>query len=349
MRRQNSLHNYFHTLNKEGTKIEIRRFFYLKWDNRKPAFQAQWLNESPGNLNFIEEVKWKQVRKTHTFYLCANIDNFTEKNFFIQKEPKYKNIPYLKSHLQKNIRKMDFHLAIPTAVHLIKLDLVELLRRLPIIMIEDVMLHESFTTLIWFMVAISSTNFGLKKDMYEWLLGLIYVLSNIPNKDIIQYSELPEEKLIDKFQTYHELSIDQASLLYCFHLRSAYGGMNCDIDMLTQYANIWYKRFKGEIPNSISINRDRIRPILFYSVKPLDVSEWDLSAIDFHCNTKLCELISKRYPEFTQDELKKIIWINSSSINKRTPQRIYEPENWNKLKEYILRTQKYLLDHSYDS
>ncbi len=349
MSRQNSLHNYFHTLNKEGSKIEIRRFFYLKWENRKPFIQAQWLNESPGNVNFIEEVKWKQVRKTHTFYLCANIDNLSEKNLFIQKESKYKNVPYLKSHLQKNIRKMDFHLAIPTAVHLIKLDFVELLRRLPIIMIEDVMLHESFTTLIWFMVAMSSTSFKMKKDMYDWLLGLIYVLSNIPHKDVIQYSELPEEKIIDKFQTYHDLTIDQASILYSLHLRIAYGGMAGDIDMLNQYINIWYKRFKNEIPNSIDINRDRIRPVIFYSVKGLEVSEWDLSAIDFHCNIKLCELISKRYPEFTQDELKKLIWINSSSTNKRTQKPIYDPDNWNKIKEYLSRTQKYLLDHSYDS
>jgi hypothetical protein len=44
---------------------------------------------------------------------------------------------------------------------------------------------------------------------------------------------------------------------------------------------------------------------------------------------------------------KKIIWMNSSRINKREKYKIYEEEKWNIIKDYLNKTQKYLLESSY--
>ncbi len=349
-----SIHSFFPTLKKDGSKLEIKRFFYLKWSKKySPDFQAVWLSERPKDVNFIEEVKWDKLRKSHTFYLCGHFSDISEKKFFLQHEVKYKNIHNLKSHLQKNIRREDDIRAIPTAFHLLKMDPVELLRRLPIIMIEDVSLHESFTTLIWLMVSQSSTSFKMKKYMYEWLLGLVYVLCKIPNKDIIEYSDLSkEEKIIDLMDQYHSsLKEDQLSILYSMHLRIAYGGMEGDMEMFKQYAHTWYQRFQAENKEEeikITVDRKKIRNINIYSVKALELDEWDLSAIDFHCSTKFIEFIQKRYSEMEEGEIKKMVWINSSSINHRIKHHVgYKTTEWNQMKNHVEKTQKYLLDSSF--
>ena len=56
---------------------------------------------------------------------------------------------YLMSHLQKCVRRMETKKAVQTAKHLIDLDIHSFLRRLPIIMVEDVCYMDSFIVLIW--------------------------------------------------------------------------------------------------------------------------------------------------------------------------------------------------------
>jgi len=345
--KQLSLHSFFPTIKKDGRVFEVKRFFYLKWVNKySPMVHAEWLMERPRDVNFIEEVKWNQLRKTHTFYLCGHFPDIHEKKFFIPSETKYKNVQYLKSHLQKCIRKQNDDLAIRTAVHYMKLDMIDFLRRLPIIMIEDVMLHESFTTLMWLMISQSSTTFKIKRYMCEWLLGLIYVLCKMERKDVIEYEELDENiKLIDLVESYHGLNQEQCSILYSMQLRTAYGGMRCDMDMFSQYANRWKKRFEGN-GDGLEIERRMIRNISFHSVQILEIEMWDVSAIDFHCNGKIIEYVMKRYPDYTEDEIKQLIWKNLSSINHRQQHEIYDVERWNQIKGHIERTQKYLLESS---
>lgn len=343
-----SIHSFFPTLKKDGSTLEIKRFFYLRWSKKySPDFQAVWLSDRPKDVNFIEEVKWDKLRKSHTFYLCGHFSDVSEKKFFLQHEVKYKNIHNLKSHFQKNIRRQDDIRAIPTAFHLLKMDPIELLRRLPIIMIEDVSLHESFTTLIWLMVSQSSTTFKMKKYMYEWLLGLVYVLCKIPTKDIIQYTDFTkEEKIIDLMDNYHStLKEDQLSILYSMHLRIAYGGMECDMEMLKQYIHVWYHRF---VNKEREVDTTKIRNINIYSVKTLELDEWDLSAIDFHCSTKFVEFIQKRYSDYEESEIRKMVWINSSSINVRVKHHVgYKTTEWDKMKNHVEKTQKYILDSSF--
>jgi hypothetical protein len=49
--------------------------------------------------------------------------------------------------------------------------------------VDDVFLHHSFTTLIWLMVANSTKKFKMKLYIYEWLLGVVYMLCKINIKD----------------------------------------------------------------------------------------------------------------------------------------------------------------------
>ena len=67
--------------------------------------------------------------------------------------------------------------SIKIAKHIIDLDISSLLRRLPIIMFEDVIPHSSLPILIWLLIA-SSKGFEFKTIMIQWLLGVVYFLSS---------------------------------------------------------------------------------------------------------------------------------------------------------------------------
>ena len=82
-------------------------------------------------------------------------------------------------------------------------------------------------------------------------------------------------------------------------------------------------------------------------IKPLELDEWDLSAIDYHTNLNFIDFIIKKFPELTKQDIQNIIWIASSSINTRILNNnsdIFVQENWIKIKSYVEKTQKYLLE-----
>lgn len=349
MKTQKTLDSYFKGNKSTDLKdsYEIKKYFYLIWDNKfTPNMEAYWTSERPEKINFIEQVFSNYVKKGYYFYICGYFTDYDdEKKYNLTKEIKYKNISYLKSHLQKCIRKGDDTLAIPTGNHLCKLDLNEVLRRLPIIMLEDTTLHKSFSTLIWLMIAVSTKKFKMQKYIYEWIYGLIYVLCKIDKKDnIIEKTDtenMKEKKsIVEIFDSYNELSKEELSILYSIHLRISYGGNESDLKMLEEYSKLWYNRL---INKKMEFNKMNIRPISIY-VKNLELNDWDLSAIDYHCNPKLLEYISKKYDTLDLEEIKKIIWFHSSSINYRCMPNNYDVKNWNLIKDYVLKTQKYLLN-----
>jgi hypothetical protein len=351
MSKQSSIHSYFQSMKKDGTVLEVNRFFYLKWTNMKrPDYQAVWLSEAPSEINFIHEIRWSQVRPSHTFYLCGYFSDIQDKRFRIPQEKTYKNIPFMKSHLQKNVRKQNDNLAISSAYHLIKLSITDFLRRLPVIMVEDSYLHESFTTLIWLMIAESVDTFSIKKYMIEWLLGIVYVLTQM-TKDVIIHTEtslIPQKQIIYFLDSIRDFELHQKSILYSLLLRASYGGMSFDVHMFQQFALIWKERFiqNPSIEHPILVHQMRIRPIQFFSILPLELDNWDLTAIDFHCSTIL-EMIHKKYPDMEINTIKQLIWFNYSSVNTRVEHTIYEPELWRQIKKTVDRTQKYLLDSNY--
>jgi len=328
-----------------NTNYDIKRYFYLIWENKfTPNIDAYWTNIRPEKINFIEQIKCDYIKKGHYFYVCGYFIDYDEK-YNLPKETTYKNIQYLKSHLQKCIRKQNYTFGVPTAFHMMKLDLNDFLRRLPIIMLEDVYLHNSFSTVIWLMISNSTHNFKFKRYIYEWLLGVVYLLCIINEKDIINVNNIDQEKnskIIDILNNYNKLNEIEYSLLYCIHLRIAYGGMKCDLEMFENYANIWEKRFIDKNETN-KINNIDVLPICI-NVSKLNIEDWDLSAIDYHCNQKIIGYILKKYDDIDESELKKLIWYNSSSINSRIKNIPYNEEKWNEIKKYVKKTQQYLIN-----
>lgn len=346
LKTQKTLDDFYKNTKNVKNNSEIKKYFYLIWENKfVPNVDAYWCDERPKKINFIEQVQCNYIKNGYYFYICGYFPDIEEEDYHLLQEKVYKNIPNLKSHLQKCIRKQNDALSVQTCYHLFKMDINELLRRIPIIMLEDVFLHNSFTTLIWIMCAYSTKKFKIKLYIYEWLLGVVYALCKINIKDEIKEKDeyIKNNNISELLNNYNDLKQFECSLLYCMHIRNAYGGMESDNIMLDMYSKIWEKRFRDK---SLKINDIQIRPIKIF-IKDLCIDDWDNSAIDNHCNSKIIDFINKKYEHISNDELKKLIWLNSSSINTRTKKNIYNPELWNEIKDYVVKTQKYLLKSSY--
>ena len=119
-------------------------FFYLEWIDKRPD-EILIVDELPT----CKEINYKETFNIDKkeFIICGNIN---EKfiNYYPPCKLHYKKNQYLSSHLQKCIRRMKDIKSVQTAKHFIDLDLISFLRRLPIIMLEDVTIHSSISIII---------------------------------------------------------------------------------------------------------------------------------------------------------------------------------------------------------
>jgi len=323
--------------------IKIKKYFYLDWSSGFLPLNGVWLDKKPDKINFQKELSWDKLKKGFKYTLCGYFPNINEK-FILTKEKKYWNGPYLKSHLQKCIRQMETLKALKTASHFIHLDLVGFMRRLPIIMLEDVYLNKCFSTIIWLMVAFSSTDFTIKKYILEYLLGVIYLLCNIDKHDKLLNNDNFIINDLNFIKKYNRLKEDKCSVLYSLTMRKHYGGMNGDMDMIDKYIYKWYNKF-NMLSEEDKIYNFNIKPIND-NMEELLLKEWNLNAIDFHCSN-IIDYLVKKYDFFSIEELKKIIWYSLSCKNKRLNQKNPYEREFNKIKEYIVHVQKFLLLSKY--
>ena len=330
---------------KKVNETKIKKYFYLDWSSGFIPNEAVWLEKKPEKINFEKVLNWDKLKKGAKYTLCGFFPNMEQK-FHLTKEKKYWNAPLLKSHLQKCARQMEILKGLKTASHLIHLDLVAFLRRLPIIMIEDVYLNKSFTTIIWLMVAFSSTEFQLKHYMVEYLLGVVYLICSIDKHDKLMNNDNFVMNDLNFIEKYNKLKDSECSILYSLTLRKHYGGMNGDMEMIDKYIYKWFNKFN-------STPKKYEDKLLYKSIQPIEdnmeellIEEWILEAVDFHCSNITSYLV-KKYNFFTEEELKKIIWYSLSCKNKRLNQKNQYEREFVKIKDYIKHVQKFLLLTNY--
>lgn len=165
----------------DGEKIEpLFTIFFLDGETMK----ATWVREMPKFHTYSTTIKWSALSDEPVTIVGnigrADTDKFP--HFVFPSEAIYNNVPYLKSHLQKCIRRSNLNLTLKTALHLARLDFQELLRRLCIIMVEDAILMPEFPTLVWIMAAVSK-GYCLDKKRVYWLFGLIAKIALVSIRD----------------------------------------------------------------------------------------------------------------------------------------------------------------------
>ena len=294
-------------------------FFHLIWTGKRPG-QVIFSDKKPDNCNFEGSFRIKK----ETFTICGTIHPKMN-TYYPPPKLIYSKNQYLSSHLQKCIRRMDDVKSVQTAKHFLDLDCSSFLRRLPIIMLEDVTIHESIGVIVWLMIAVTK-GFQLKWEMVKWLLGVVYYLSNEPMKT--NYFNTDREE-IDLSQQKEDRNI-----LYSLRFRKAYGGMKGDMNMIEYY-------IQEIIQKNISVKRDKIQYIKL-GMDQLKYSEWVYQANDFHCNRSIPRQVQSHIPNMDEERIRKLIWYFSSSLNKRFTIEYSEKdtEDWEKIRKVVRKVQK---------
>lgn len=174
------------------------------------------------------------------------------------------SVSFLKSLIQKCVRMCRPEAAVRAAKELMLFDFTEFIRRIPVIMCEDSLLHPGYPIIVWLMMACSKCYKPSLNDA-NYCLQFIYEIAACEWRDFEwkERRELKEQevsKVINQ-QTLSSLHPLESSLIKSLLSRMAFGGMTVDIVMLRNHANIWARRFldrkKFVMPEQLATYYDR--------------------------------------------------------------------------------------------
>jgi hypothetical protein len=189
-----------------------------------------------------------------------------------------RNIPYLKSHLQKSIRKGNAKLAVATARDLLAIDVLQVVRRLAIIMVEDVDLHPSFNVLMWWTIVLSKQSPVLRACdvppcLPDWLLGVVHLLCNCSVRrqfapstpSVSSWQRAPQLHELHRTPppppapppaphapstpavTHSHVRDSMHNTLWSVMLRATYGGLNGDMVLLRAVVDTYYTKLQLQL------------------------------------------------------------------------------------------------------
>lgn len=217
-------------------------------------------------------------------------------------------IHLIKSALQKNVRLGNVN----GAVNLGWLctcnpnGLRELLRRLPIIAIEDAIVPPNFNNIVWLMLASYSNSYQYTEYDIQDIIKFIYLISSVKFRD----------PMLEEVSNAPAFSVSNDSLINSIIVRESFGGMKGDMKMLRCAAHYWSTR---DMTDTLSVaygtTFDINLPDKFIHHGCILTTDIPLSAVDFHCSSILDNLTDLQYPI---DDIKRAMWVCSSSLNVKT-------------------------------
>jgi len=229
------------------------------------------------------------------------------------------DIPLLKSNLQKAIRRGNHSVAVSSALAILQREPIQLLRRLPIIFVEDVCLTDSLPIVIWLLMA--DKQYKMTNHDIDILLQIVYSLS-------VCSRYFDDRQLHCQIEYTHEML--ETNICYneilSLHYRSLYGGMKGDMQLLknaiSHYENnphdIVRYSFIEQYPFEIEVNVPIIK-----------------EAIDFHPYPNMLEAIHKK-TRIDKTFIKTCIWFAESGFNVRKQYTIDLSEEYKNKREYHL-------------
>jgi hypothetical protein len=310
--------------NTDINKNILPKYFYLNYKLKS----IEWLYDITNkDIKEIGKINWKHVG---VIIVCCDKDMYETNNnddkYNIYNTYNLSHLPILRSNLQKCVRREHGLLGMQTCVTIINIDngLFELLRRITIIIIEDSILCFDYGVLVWFLCAVSK-GFVVNNNLTNWILQIIATNVMWSNHKDMEYDNINNTNYNTNYNINiileSNISAKYKNLLISLQLRTSFGGMQSDVNMLHKSSLIWLKRIEdvsyminfldANIYNYIYVNYDIINNII------LDPEDILLESFDFHC-TNICDRIIKKIGlDINIQKLKKLIWDNSSSVNNR--------------------------------
>ena len=288
---------------------------YFLFDGDK-AYLSKKPNHYFDHIGTVKVKIFDTIYKTEIYCKKCELQN----NHCTLHKDIYPSIPvsYLKSQLQKCIRRKEVDLTIQTINSLFAKNAeVDLLRRLIVISGEDVMVNPSTITLIWYLTGVSK-GMKLTDKMKNHILYI--------GKKLAEYDFQDKEYLhmnVTKSDVESSLSNDVSFIL---QIGRGYLGMKGDLLMCHKLSCIWYNRLlQCSTCASLEVslyklwdndkNYNDLPQCSLSQLSQLSPSDIMLPSIDFHI-TNIDERIKSVY-NAELSMIKSAIWTYSSNINKR--------------------------------
>ena len=349
---QMNLDSFFKTNNQR------KQIFYIDWTSENPL--AKWLLKKPKDISFSSMVKWSHIGD---IIICSKDRQKSENNEIINIinsksfDENVQLLSFIKSHLQKSIRRQKYIEALKSAKEMLLIDKNNFFRRICIIMFEDVKLKKYFINLVWLMVACSK---GCILQEYHLDFIFKYIYDLCLEKDFDEYNIKDEriekvsvDKFIDKINMNKNITEDKKDILYCIGLRISYGGMGGDLDMLCYYAIQYYHFFEKKENDIKKIDMDACKNINCKYVFTLNFEKIDdflYQGVDFHCFPGIIKDIKEETNyKYSEEQLKQCIWEYNSKINTRKNNDINDNDIkdikniWENIKNILMKHQKIIL------
>ena len=223
-----------------------------------------------------------------------------------EQRPTVSSVSMLKSHLQKCVRRRQAGRAVSSALDLLRHDENELLRRLPIIALEDVGTPVWFPEAVWLMCAVSK-GFVMGSAEVARVLGWVRHLCACADKTRWTASDGDAAAPAPPADAGSAARTMQLAML----CRATYGGMRCDVAMCHAYA----LRHTAPVVGMAA----PCEPVDPETVPRPSAAEWTLEGIDFHCAPRMVGMLTSALgnPGANDDAIKAWMWKERSSVNVR--------------------------------
>lgn len=247
--------------------------------------------------------------------------------YILPSPPVFYTTAVLKSNLQKAVRRGHVDAAVATAWQMARQGAAiqtELFRRLPIILLEDTLLHaDILARWVWWMLA-STRGWVLSEDEWSQLLLDVAFVANTEAWGFRERQEKTDKTqspaaLFDSRTPYTD---SQKAALFALWARSQWGGMLGDMAFLRALYATWAARDpKGTLWRLATMTDPSTESLILLA--PLDVLQFSVAdhglpeAVDFHCVPHMVYEIAQRVGAPKHD-VQAAIWSCRSSVNCRS-------------------------------
>ena len=243
----------------QQSKVKRQQWFHLD-ENGK----VQWIRDDSECFSKVNEldIRWSSTAMIHSSTKSESGENGIELHIsssipsseyrqLIQRKSKF-SVPVLKSILQKGVRRRRPLPSVRVAMELADKSLGDLVRRLPIICLEDSFYHYDFPYMVWLMVA-HSKEYVPNRELMQRLMRIVFEIASCPWQDNLIEGKDEGEKttlsLTDASELGFHTDEDCDLMLRSMLLRRKYGGMAGDLSMMDGFVQLWLQRFEEQTVN----------------------------------------------------------------------------------------------------
>ncbi len=307
--------------------------YLIREKNRVYATQSTDILSKPGIQVWKQIIKLREPILSSEYLTIVKLLQQKEQKPY-NLEPEYIYSPFiLKSNLQKTMRRQYIDPCLSTALQLLKQDPAELLRRLPVIILEDSQYnHYTYTHLIWLMIA-HSKGYQLTEQDVQLIMDAVGTALMSDYRYDLQIEPTEAQKSPECTTSY-----------VIIYLRAVYGGLKGDQAFL--------KRLALRSVDFQEIPEEKKSQLFQVDLKKIElfnpVCHIILNAIDNHCCPYIVKELEDIYTTLNEN-VKKVIWWHWSNPNRRnvidvTAKRVYEYEmntrntsrkDYNEIKYYL--------------